>query len=215
MQHGIGDKKQAEYIVKTCRLLAARGVIALGIDAPQRGERKNLPGQEKISMLDPASVHKWFRQHCGDYSRAFDYLATRADVDPGQFGYIGFSWGAITGITYAAHDERIKAMASLVGGGNLVGILGVPPAPGEGKKGPPSLDPAHNVAAFAPRPLRFVNARQDTIIFPPFAEALHKAAGAGSSVEWHDTDHYFHGMDLDKILGGVADFMKSKLEGTK
>jgi fermentation-respiration switch protein FrsA (DUF1100 family) len=31
---------------------------------------------------------------------------------------------------------------------------------------------AHNVAAFAPRPLMFINGRKDTIVVPPFAEAL-------------------------------------------
>ena len=215
VQHGIGDKKQSEYIVQTCRQLASKGVIALGIDAPNRGERRAAVGKEKTSILDPASVHKWFRQHCGDYSRAFDYLAARDDVDKDRLGYIGFSWGAITGITYGAHDPRVKAMTSIGGGGNLVGFLGVPPVPGADKKAPPSLDPAHNVAAFAPRPLLLVNAKKDTIVFPPFAEALHKAAGEGSKVEWYDTDHYFGGVDRENILGNVVDFMKSSLTGKK
>ncbi|MBM3877199.1 MAG: dienelactone hydrolase family protein [Verrucomicrobia bacterium] len=215
VQHGIGDKKQAEYIVQTCRILASRGVIALGIDAPNRGERKDAAGPEKTSLLDPSSVHKWFRQHCGDYSRAFDYLASRDDVDKDRLGYIGFSWGAITGITYSAHDPRVKALASIGGGGNLVGFLGLPPVPGADKKSPPSLDPAHNVGGYVPRPLLFINGRKDTIVFPPFAEALHKAAGATAKVEWYDTDHYFQGVDREKILGGVVDFMKSKLSAKK
>jgi hypothetical protein len=35
--------------------------------------------------------------------------------------YLGISWGAITGITYAAHDPRMKVVVSLVGGGNFLG----------------------------------------------------------------------------------------------
>ena len=212
VQHGIGDKKQSEYIVQTCRLLAAQGVLALAIDAPERGERRT-PGKKSASIFDTAAVQDWFRQHCGDYSRAFDYLATRAEVDPERFGYIGFSWGAITGITYAAHDARVKAMVSIGGGGNLVGYLGVPAAPGSEAKTPPSLDPAHNIAAFAPRPLLLVNAKRDTIILAPFAQALHKAAGIGSKVEWYDTDHYFGGVDREKILQSIVDFMQTKVSG--
>ncbi len=214
VQHGIGDKKQSEYIVQTCRLLAEQGVVALGIDAPERGERR-VNGKKSASIFDTVAVHNWFRQHCGDYSRAFDYLATRADVDPTRLGYIGFSWGAITGITYAAHDPRVKALASIGGGGNLVGYLGLPAAPGSEGKEPPSLDPAHNIGAFAPRPLLLVNAKRDTIILPPFAQALHKAAGAGAKVEWYDTDHYFGGVDREKILQSIVDFMKTKLAGVK
>jgi len=215
VQHGIGDKRASEYIVQTSRMLAAKGVVALAIDAPNRGERRATAGKEKTSLLDPSSVHAWFRQHCGDYSRAFDYLATREDVDKDQLGYIGFSWGAITGITYAAHDARVKAMTSIGGGGNLVGFLGLPAVPGADGKSPPSLDPAHNVAAFAPRPLLLVNARKDMIVLPPFAQALHKAAGAGAKVEWYDTDHYFEGVDRARILGSVVDFMKQGLEKKK
>ena len=212
VQHGIGDKKQSEYIVQTCRLLAGQGVVALAIDAPERGERR-VNGKKSASIFDTAAVHDWFRQHCGDYSRAFDYLVTRADVDSTRLGYIGFSWGAITGITYAAHDARVKALASIGGGGNLVGYLGLPAAPGDDRKTPPSLDPAHNIASFAPRPLLLVNAKRDTIILPPFAQALHQAAGAGSKVEWYDTDHYFGGVDREKILQSIVDFMKAKLNG--
>ena len=215
VQHGIGDKKHSEYIVQTGRILAESGVMALAIDAPNRGERRQAAGPEKTSIFDPASVHAWFRQHCGDYSRAFDYLAARADVDRDRLGYIGFSWGAITGITYGAHDARVKAMTSIGGGGNLVGYLGLPAAPGAEGQAPPSLDPAHHIAAFAPRPLLLVNTRRDTIVFPPFAQALHQAAGVGAKVEWYDTDHYFRGVDREKILRGVVDFMKTKLTGAQ
>jgi hypothetical protein len=53
------------------------------------------------------------------------------------------------------------------------------------------------------------------IVLPPFAQALHKAAGAGAKVEWYDTDHYFEGVDRARILGSVVDFMKQGLEKKK
>lgn len=214
VQHGIGDKKTSAYITATCRLLAEKGVIAFAIDAPNRGERRQ-PGKDTTSIFDPASVHDWFRQHCGDYSRAFDYLVSRPDVAPAQLGYIGFSWGAITGITFVAHDARVKAMASIGGGGQFGDYLGKPAKGGEGKDAEPPLDPVYNISLIAPRPLLLVSARKDLIVLPVFASALHKAAGAGSKVEWYDTDHFFSGLDREKILGTTVDFVKQALAGPK
>ena len=197
VQHGVGDKKHAKYIVECCRMLTARGIIALAIDAPERGERKR-PGQDGPAMWNLPAVRRWFQQHCGDYSRALDYLATRPDVDARRLGYVGFSWGAITGVTFAAHDDRVRAMTSVVGGG-LLSLLG--------KK----LDPVANVGRIAPRPLMFLNATKDQIVLRPFATALHKAAGPHAIVKWYDTDHIFTGTDLPKIMGMLADFMKKSL----
>lgn len=209
VQHGIGDKKRAAYIVATCERLAALGAIALAIDAPNRGDRhdKHAPG---ISFLDAASVQKWFQQHCGDYSRALDYLATRADVDRNRLGYVGFSWGAITGITYAANDERVRAMTS-IGGGSLAGYLTMAAKPGE--QPAQSLDPADHIARFAPRPLLLINSTKDQLVLPVVARLLHAAAGPGSEVKWYETDHFFNGIDRDAVLQSVAEYMKAKLEG--
>ena len=192
VQHGIGDKKRAAYIIACCKMLNARGIIALAIDAPGRGERK-LPGQRGPKMVNLIAVQAWYRQHCGDYSRALDYLATRPDVDASRLGYVGFSWGAIT-----AHDPRVKAMTSVVGGG-LIGLLGK------------QLDPVSNARRIAPRPLLFINARKDQIVLRPFANALHKAAGPHAIVKWYDTDHTFSNIDRAKIMAVLADFMREKL----
>ncbi len=198
VQHGVGDKKHAEYIVECCQMLTARGIIALAIDAPGRGERKG-PGKRGPSMWNLPEVRKWFSQHCGDYSRALDYLSTRKDVDSERLGYVGFSWGAITGITFAAHDERVRALTSVVGGG-LLSLLGK------------DLDPVHNVGRIAPRPLLFLNATKDRVVLRPFAISLHKAAGKGSVVQWHETDHTFSTLDRPKIMAMLSDFMKASLK---
>jgi dienelactone hydrolase len=178
-------------------MLTARGIIALAIDAPERGERKR-PGKDGPAMWNLPAVRRWFQQHCGDYSRALDYLATRPDVDARRLGYVGFSWGAITGITFTAHDPRVKAMTSVVGGG-LIGLLGK------------QLDPVSNAPRIAPRPLLFINASKDQIVLRPFANALHKAAGPHAIVKWYDTDHTFSNFDRAKIMALLSDFMREKL----
>jgi|TARA_B100001971_G_scaffold121330_1_gene111740 dienelactone hydrolase len=198
VQHGIGDKKHAEYIVECCRMLAERSIIALAIDAPGRGERKG-PSKRGPAMWNLIAVNQWYRQHCGDYSRALDYLTTRPDVDAKRVGYVGFSWGAITGVTFTAHDPRVRALTSVVGGG-LIGLLG--------KK----LDPITNAHRIAPRPLLFINASKDQIVLKPLATALHKAAGPHAIVKWYDTDHTFSTMDRAIIMKVLADFMKANLQ---
>ena len=197
VQHGVGDKKRVTYIVECCRMLTARGIIALAIDAPERGERKR-PGKDGPAIWNLPAVRRWFQQHCGDYSRALDYLESRPDVDARRLGYVGFSWGAITGVTFAAHDDRVRAMTSVVGGG-VLSLLG--------KK----LDPVSNVGRITPRPLLFINASKDQVVLRPFAIALHKAAGPHAIVKWYDTDHTFSNFDRAKIMALLADFMKKSL----
>src|SRR5205085_7088040 len=124
-----------------------------------------------IGMLSPDMV----MQYCGDYSRAVDFLATRPEVDKDRLGYVGISWGAITGITYVAYDPRIKAMGSMVGGGNFLGQFSAKAAEKAASEGSKSSDPVFHVARIAPRPLLFVNNTKDQLIAKPWAEALHKA----------------------------------------
>ena len=137
-----------------------------------------------------------------------DYLATRADVDADRFGYVGFSWGAITGVTFAANDERVRVMTS-IGGGSLAGYLALPAKAGEKSA---SLDPADHVGRFAPRPLLLINSTKDQLVLPVFARVLHAAAGTGSEIKWYETDHFFNGIDRDAVLQSVAEYMKAKLE---
>src|SRR5205085_2472411 len=160
-----------------------------------------------IGMLSPDMV----MQYCGDYSRAVDFLATRPEVDKERLGYVGLSWGAITGITYVAHDSRIKAMGSMVGGGNFLGQFSAKAAEQALAEGSKSSDPVYHVARIAPRPLLFINVTRDQMILKAWAESLHKAAGAGSKVVWLETDHYFKTVDRDAVCGSVIDFMDKQL----
>src|SRR6185503_13539333 len=107
LQYGTGGNKNTNYIVAIGKLAVARGLVVLTIDSPNRGERK---GKDPERTLLAGN----FLQYLGDYSRATDFLASRPEVAKDRLGYIGISWGAITGVTYAAHDPRIKVVASLV-----------------------------------------------------------------------------------------------------
>ena len=210
LQYGSGGNKKTDYIVAIGKQFVARGFVVLTIDSPNQGERrgKDKKSGDLLGMLSTETV----MQYCGDYSRAVDLLAARPEVDKDRLGYVGISWGAITGVTYVAYDPRIKAMGSMVGGGDFLGLYTKKIAEKVAAEGSRSSDPVYHVARIAPRPLMFVNVTKDQLILKSWAESLHKNAGAGSKVVWHETDHYFKGVDREKICASVMDFMEAELK---
>lgn len=195
LQYGSGGRKETDYIVRIGRLFAEAGFVVLTIDSPGRGERRKPRDQEPA--LGQVGRPR-FVQYLGDYARAVDYLCSRRDVDDKRIGYVGISWGAITGIVYAAHDARVRVVVSLVGGGRFLGLLG-----GVGNSVAArrrSLDPVDHVPLIAPRPLLLINVKRDQLVRRPFGEALQEAAGPGAKKMWLDTDHFFRGVDVPKLV---------------
>jgi dienelactone hydrolase len=204
LQYGTGGNKNTRYIVAMGQIAVTRGLVVLTIDAPDRGERKGKDGP-KLNFFDSR-----FLQYLGDYSRATDYLTTRPDVDKGRIGYVGISWGAITGVTYAAHDSRIKVVASLVGGGNFPALI-PGGAPEELIAKVRTFDPFYHVALIAPRPLLLVNVTKDQLVPRILADALQKAAPAYAKRVWLDCDHFFNGIDRAAEAGRVIDWVNQNL----
>jgi dienelactone hydrolase len=211
LQYGIGGNKTTNYIVMIGKEFVARGFVVLTIDAPGVGERRP---KDKKANANPAVLGLFggdqVMHYCSDYSRAMDYLVNRADVDKDRIGFVGISWGAITGITYVAHEPRVKAMASLVGGGNFLGLVSTESAQKTAKEPSKLGDPIYHVARIAPRPLLFINVTKDQLIMRPWSESLHKAAPDGKVI-WLETDHYFNGLDRVAICGQVIEFMEKAL----
>lgn len=215
LQYGSGGDKKVNYIVDLGHQFVAHGFVVLTIDSPGRGERKSEKGP-KGSLADwllGNEGRELFLQYCGDYSRAVDYLVSRPEVDTDRIGYVGISWGAITGVPYVAHDPRIKAMGSMVGGGNFLNLAGAAAdKPNDEKKDKlVPIDPVRHVGQIAPRPLLLLNVTKDQLVARPFAEALHNAAGDGAKKVWLETDHYFTGVDRHEVGETVIEFMKESL----
>jgi dienelactone hydrolase len=209
LQYGSGGNKNTDYIVAIGKQFVGRGYVVLTIDSPNCGERKTKDAKP-ASFLGLASPEQ-VMHYCGDYSRAVDFLATRAEVDKERLGYVGLSWGAITGITFVAYDQRIKVMGAMVAGGNFLGQFSAKAAEQAAAEGSKSSDPVYHVARIAPRPLLFINVTKDQMILKAWAESLHKAAGAGSKVVWLETDHTFKTVDRSAVCASVIDFMDKEL----
>jgi dienelactone hydrolase len=210
LQYGSGGNKSTSYIVALGEQFVARGFLVLTIDVPNRGERrKRDPGSRGLAgMFKPGTII----QTLGDYGRAVDYLNSRADVDAERIGYAGISLGAITGLTFVAHEPRVRAMASIVGGANILGMIDFDWDP-EVRKIAERIDPFYHVAQIAPRPLLLLNATRDQLVPKFFGEQLHKAAGDEHTKKvWVETDHFFRGVDRYAVMETVIDFLQEGLD---
>jgi dienelactone hydrolase len=201
LQYGSGGSKKTNYIVAIAQRAVKKGFVVLTIDVPNRGERR----QKNVFRLP---FEGSFFETLGDYSRAVDYLQTRRDVDQDKLAYVGISWGAITGVTYVAHDPRIKVMASLVGGGDFLGWL---PAATIVKAMVDQFDPVHHVGLIAPRPLLLLNVTKDQLVPRFLGESLQKAAGEGAKKMGVETDHFFSTVDRVKMADEVMEFVQESL----
>lgn len=210
LQYGSGGNKGVNYIVAIGKQFADRGYVVLTIDSPFCGERRTKGARRPGGALGLLSTDQ-VMHYCGDYSRAVDFLAARPEVNTKRLGFVGISWGAITGIIYVAHDPRIRAMGSMVGGGNFLGLYSAKQALKAAQEVSKSTDPVCHVARIAPRPLLLLNVTKDQLILRPWAESLHRAAGAGAKVVWLETDHYFQDVDRTAVCAQVIDFMDAAL----
>lgn len=192
--HGLGGERSHAGMI-AANLVAPLGIAVCAIDAPLHGERK-IEGQNLFST-DLAQTAGSFRQGVVDNRRALDYLATRGDLDMTRVCLEGTSMGAIMGTLVAAVDERIRAAFLVVGGGNLrelfmqsqhsaarrlrEALTSVPDAAGALEV----FDPAGFAGHISPRPVWMLNGRDDKIIPPVCAQALHAAAQEPKHVTWY------------------------------
>jgi hypothetical protein len=93
-------------------VLAEKGIVTLAIDSWCFGERQHEAnghtGEEDAFKLMLWKGKVLFGMMLFDESRALDYLAGRAEVDPQRLGVFGMSMGATKAWWLAALDPRVK-----------------------------------------------------------------------------------------------------------
>jgi dienelactone hydrolase len=116
--HGTGGSKDGRREQETLARLAARGIVAVGVDARYHGDRAN--GAKGADAYNAAILAAWrekkpaeqehpfYYDTVWDLWRTIDYLQSRPDIDPARLGMIGFSMGGIETWLAASVDERIK-----------------------------------------------------------------------------------------------------------
>lgn len=206
--HGIGDDMNFMSRHKLDEPFVQAGYAFVCFDQLMRGERK-LKDKSKTAEAEAFRVRAAYTVN--DTRRLIDYLMTRTDIATNRIYLVGASYGAITGSTAAAFDERIRAVALIYGGGNLNKLLSAEMIRNElGQWGPLAkgiawyfgsvFDPVKYVGRISPRPLLLQNGKADTVVSPAAARALQEAAKEPKRILWYEGDHLGKTRDLDVTL---------------
>jgi dienelactone hydrolase len=190
--HGVTGSKEAPYVRAAARGLLGGGFATIAIDSPYHGDRARSDRDMRFHNFTSYTNRNAAVQSALDCMRAVDYVQSRNDLDGERLGFVGFSQGAIVGTAFCACDERVKAVALVVGGGNFLRMY--PPAKNPAARAraeriAQTIDPVHHVARIAPRPLLMINATRDELIPRKCAEDLFDAARSPKEILWHEATH--------------------------
>jgi dienelactone hydrolase len=186
-----GAPGNAEAFTGRAVYIARHGAVVIAIDAPfnrRPGGPMTLTPQDSAEQV----------QLIVDLQRAVDVLLARPDVDSARLAYVGRSYGGATGALFAGVERRLKTyvLASADGGitTRFVGPNAPPPPPGQEERARvwlASMQPIEGLrfVGRANAIILFQNGRQDPVVTPERAEALHAAATGQKEVRWYDAPH--------------------------
>ena len=224
--HGIGQEK--EFLDEIALPFVENGFALVSFDQYTRGERRQ-KGLGPLGQLK--ALYRRGSLTVVETRRLIDYLESRDDIDSGRVYMCGASYGAMTGCTASALDQRIKATVLCYGGGDLKELLNNQAALdmiAEEPKGNWILlavkltrplfawlfrvfDPCLYVGGISPRPVFFQNGTHDVLIPTGAAKAFHAAAKAPKEILWYDSDHV--GMDrkhTEKVLYDAISWLEEQ-----
>lgn len=206
--HGIGNDKDFMAKHGLDEPFVKAGFAFVCFDQLMRGERKL---KEKSGWAEAAAFRVRAAHTVNDTRRLIDYLVTRPDIATNRIYLVGASYGAVTGSTAAAFDERIRAVVLTYGGGNLRKLLTGDALRNEIKLWslPTAIvawyfgsvaDPVNYIGQISPRPILLQNGKADTVVAPAAAQALQDAARQPKTIRWYEGDHLGKTRDLDMPL---------------
>jgi dienelactone hydrolase len=159
---GGGPGKDAAAMRILSDYMARAGFLVLNIDMQFFGERAgdvltSFTEAEKHDKLynQPAAQLAWVMQTIKDVGRGYDFLANTMDADPKRIGLMGISRGAIMATVVGGADQRIAAVA-LILGGHFDALEKIHEA---------AACPANYIGRIAPRPLFMINGENDADMF--------------------------------------------------
>jgi len=207
--HGVGDRKNVDYIEAGHNYFINAGYAVMRIDIYNHGERKtqdynfDLRGDYKYWTRD------LIRQTVIDLSRAVDFLETRPDIDSDRIGYYGISLGGMIGTIFSAMDSRVRAVVIAIAGGNLNFIYGTEALASKHLDYLSIIDPINFVELISPRPLLMINAEEDEVIPPLSSKLMFKKAKEPKEIIWYPATHKT--VPLEKVYQDGIDWFNTYL----
>jgi hypothetical protein len=160
---------------------AEKGLVTLAIDSWCFGERKHDENGGR-GEADAFKYRLWYGQvlyglMMFDEFRAFDYLASRSEVDPGRIGVLGMSMGATKAWWLAALESRVRACMDVCCLTDAAELIRINNLSGHGVYYyVPALLKHFQTAQIneliVPRPRLSVNGSQDDLTPPPGVERV-------------------------------------------
>ena len=194
--HGIGQSKG--FLEQICTPFNEQGFAMACFDQSMQGERKVRGGVWQSAV----AFRKRPWKTINDTRRLIDYLQTHPQIDPERVYLVGASYGAITGTTAIAFDDRIRAGVLVVGGGNIRTMLDAPLIKDGvnnallhwGAKQIVSFimkpaDPIRYAAGTAGTPVLMQNGSEDILVTPEAGKELYRALGEPKELRWYPCDH--------------------------
>jgi cephalosporin-C deacetylase-like acetyl esterase len=194
-----GPGNRTEFLPEAT-LYARQGAVSLLIDYPwvrPSAWRKPLKGEAA-----PETDHVAKVQAVVDLRRGFDLLATRPDVDPKRFAYVGHSFGAQFGAILSAVEPRLVGVVLMAGIPDQAAIYrdSNDPAIIEYRsRTPKDLQEAFfkssertDAVRYVPHaavPLLFQFARHETYFDQAAMKRYAEAAPFRKEIKWYDTGH--------------------------
>ena len=196
--HGFTSRKE-DMASSIGYALLQRGVASLAVDLPMHGQR--ISTGKEFSIGNPLALVDAWRLALREASLAITYLGEQQSiVDRTRLAVAGYSLGAYLGVTLAANEPRVCAVA-LTAGGDLPSTLPFLPLIRT------VVDPRRAVRSLGGRPLLLMNGKRDRRITPAQATALFEAAGEPKEQRWYDGGHW----PPPSAIDDVADWIASRL----
>jgi predicted esterase len=186
VQHPGTDSKDGPFVGGPARFWAREyGWTCVGIDAPLHGER---------DVVDPMRLFAGrtrldtdvLEQFATEISATIDAVAAAHPVDLDRLGYVGYSLGAMLGVTAVARDGRFRAASLCLVGEGLMG---------------PATGPDSVVPLLAKVAVRVVAKEQDEIVPRAATEALYAALPGEKDLVWLPGGHFAIGSDVIDAAG--------------
>ena len=184
-----GAEGSRATLLPWARWLAARGAIALAVDAP---EGRIDPSSLGSGMTGLRRQRDLTVQTVADLRHAVDLLASRPDVDASRIGFVGWSFGARTGALLAGVEHRIGAYDLISAGAEPVAaeVAYAPPdVRPEATKLLTEIDPITGVHRSVPGSVFLQDGAADEVVPQPALDAVAQAAPKGSRVKWYAGGH--------------------------